>query len=300
VCELPEFGWFVAHLLANLPRFWAAYNDALAHYRRTHRIRGHAQPVPDLDSSNSWLEAPFWIWSAADPTRRPLYARQASDGLIITDRQSFEGSISLTDDQDAIVAAQQNAELSSRGIKLRTRALTTTLFARLVLSDLFLHGIGGARYDQVLDEIVRRFFGFEPPEFGTVSATLRLPIAQLPNESFLMNKWQRRQRDLTYHPELFVDGNGDRAIVDQIVADKRRWVDVPKTPENAGERHRAIVAANEALQPYVAPLRDQLERDRQAAQKLRRGEAILQSRAYSFCLYPRAHFDTLLREPRLL
>src|SRR4029079_5487023 len=29
VCELPEFGWFVAHLLANLPRFWAAYNDAL-------------------------------------------------------------------------------------------------------------------------------------------------------------------------------------------------------------------------------------------------------------------------------
>jgi hypothetical protein len=300
VCELPEFGWFVAHLLANLPRFWAAYNDALAHYRRTHRIRGHAQPVPDLDSSNSWLEAPFWIWSAADPTRRPLYARQASDGLVITDRQSFEGSISLTDDQDAIVAAQQIAELSSRGIKLRTRALTTTLFARLLLSDLFLHGIGGARYDQVLDEIVRRFFGFEPPEFGTVSATLRLPIAQLPHESFLMNKWQRRQRDLTYHPELFVDGNGDRAIVDQIVADKRRWVDVPKTPENAGERHRAIVAANEALQPYVAPLRDQLERDRQAAQKLRRGEAILQSRAYSFCLYPRAHFDTLLREPRLL
>ena len=48
VCELPEFGWFVAHLLANLPRFWAAYNDALAHYRRAHRIRGHAQPVPDL------------------------------------------------------------------------------------------------------------------------------------------------------------------------------------------------------------------------------------------------------------
>ena len=43
------------------------------------------------------------------------------------------------------------AELSSRGIKLRTRALTTTLFARLVLSDMFLHGIGGAKYDQVTD-----------------------------------------------------------------------------------------------------------------------------------------------------
>jgi hypothetical protein len=300
VCELPEFGWFVAHLLANLPRFSAAYNDALAHYRRIHRIRGHAQPVPDLDSTGGWLEAPFWIWSVADPTRRPLYARQSGDGLIITDRNAVEVWLSITDDRDASVAAQQIAALASRGIKLRTRALTTTLFARLVLSDLFLHGIGGAKYDQVLDEIVRLFFGFEPPEFGAVSATLRLPIAQESHESLLTNNWQQRLRELRYHPELFVDGNGDRATIAKIVADKRQWVRTVKTPENAGERHRAIVAANEALQPYVAPLREQLEVDRETVQKQRRGEAILQSRAYSFCLYPRAHFDGLLREPQLM
>jgi hypothetical protein len=300
VCELPEFGWFVAHLLANLPRFSAAYNDALAHYRRSQRIRGHAQPVPDLGSSDGWLEAPFWIWSTADPMRRPLYARQAGDGLVITDRQTVKVSLSITDDRDASAAAHQIAELASRGIKLRTRALTTTLFARLVLSDLFLHGIGGAKYDQVLDEIVRLFFGFEPPEFGTVSATLRLPIQQESHESLYMNNWQQRLRELRYHPELFVDGNGDRAIIEKIVADKRRWIEVAKTPENAGERHQAIVGANQALQPYVAPLREQLERDRQASQKEWRGEAILQSREYSFCLYPRTHFDTLLREPRLM
>jgi hypothetical protein len=300
VCELPEFGWFVAHLLANLPRFWAAYNDALAHYRRAQHLRGHAQPVPDLDSSDGWLEAPFWIWSSEDPLRRPLYARLAGDGLTITDRKSLEVWLSVTDDGDAAVAAQQIAELASRGIKLRTRALTTTLFARLVLSDLFLHGIGGAKYDQVLDEIVRLFFGFEPPEFGTVSATLRLPIAGKSHESLQASDWQLRLRELRYHPERFVDGNGDRATIANIIADKRRWIDAPKTPENAGQRHRAIVAANEALQPYVTPLRQQLERDRETVQKQRRGEAILQSRDYSFCLYPRTHFDTLLRNPRIL
>ena len=32
-----------------------------------------------------------------------------------------------------------------------------------VLSDLFIHGIGGAKYDELTDEIIRRFFGIEPP-----------------------------------------------------------------------------------------------------------------------------------------
>jgi hypothetical protein len=296
VCELPEFGWFVAHLLANLPRFWAAYNDALAHYRRAHRIRGHAQPVPDLAAVDGWLEAPFWIWSTDNPVRRPLYARQMGDELVITDRQSQKISLSISDERDASSAAQQLAELSSRGIKLRTRALTTTLFARLVLGDLFLHGIGGAKYDQVTDQIVRLFFGFEPPEFATISATLRLPIAHEATDFSDLGQWQRRLRELQYHPEQFVQANGDGSAA-ELIAAKRNWIGVNKTPENAHERHRGILAANDALQPFVAPLREQIELERDSVQRRRRGEAILKSREYSFCLYPRWRFDSLLRDP---
>jgi hypothetical protein len=296
VCELPEFGWFVAHLLANLPRFWAAYNDALAHYRRAHRIRGHAQPVPDLDAADGWLEAPFWIWSTDDPLRRPLYARQVGDELVITDRHSQTISLAIADDRDGAAAAQHLAELSLRGIKLRTRALTTTLFARLVLGDLFLHGIGGAKYDQVTDQIVRLFFGFEPPEFATISATLRLPIEQDATDMSDVGQWQRRLRELQYHPEQFVQSNGDGSAA-EFVAAKRRWVDLLKTPENAHERHHGIAAANEALQRFVAPLRDEIESERDALQQRRRNESILRSREYSFCLYPRQHFDSLLNDP---
>jgi hypothetical protein len=293
VCELPEFGWFVAHLLANLPRFWAAYNDALAHYRRAHRIRGHAQPVPDLDASDGWLEAPFWMWSTDAPVRRPLYARQIGDELMITDRRSRTISLSIADDRDAAAAAQQLSELPARGIKLRTRALTTTLFARLVLGDLFLHGIGGAKYDQVMDQIVRLFFGFEPPEFATISATLRLPIGHKATDFSEFGHWQRRLRELQYHPEQFVEVDGDGTVA-ELIAAKRRWVDVRKTPDNANERHRGIVAANAALQPLVAPLREKFAGERDELQRRRRGDAILRSREYSFCLYSRERFDELL------
>ena len=298
VCELPEFGWFLAHLLANLPRFWAAYNDALANYRRAHRIRGHAQPVPDLDASDGWLEAPFWIWSTEEPERRPLYARQVGDEVVVTDRHAHTIPLALTDDRDATAASQKLSELSSRGIKLRTRALTTTLFARLVLGDLFLHGIGGAKYDQVTDQIVRLFFGFEPPEFAAISATLRLPIAHELADFSDFGQWQRRLRELRYHPEQFAQPNGDGSTaVADLVAAKRQWVAVPKTPENAGKRHLGIVSVNNALQRYVARQREEIERKRDELQRRRRGERILRSREYSLCLYPRQHFEELLGGP---
>ncbi len=304
VCQLPEFAWFVAHLLAHLPRFWQAHNDALAMYRHAHRLRNRAQPVPDLSATDGWLEAPFWIWSTEDPERRPLFARQNGRQVEISDRQARTISLPLTEEGDAASAAEQLASLSAQGIKLRTRALSTTLFARLVLSDIFLHGIGGAKYDQVTDQIARLFFGVEPPEIATVSATLRLPVNCAAHDCSAAGQWDERLRELRYHPEHFVDSgenhtNGDARAAADIIATKQRWLQTPKSPQNAHERHVAIARANEALQPYVAPLRDQIERERHDIQQHKRSEAILRSREYSFCLYPRRHFDKLLAEPSL-
>ncbi len=258
--------------------------------------------MPDLAAADGWLEAPFWIWTPDDPQRRPLFARRAGNEVVIGDRHAHTIALPLTEDGDLASAAEQLAALSSRGIKLRTRALTTTLFARLVLSDLFLHGIGGAKYDQVTDQIVRLFCGFEPPEFATASATLRLPLDNEMHDGAAAGQWEERLRELRYHPEQFVEFNGDHSNGDaaaEIVATKQRWLRTPKTIQNARERHIAIVAANERLQPIVAPLRQQIELERDETRRRKRGQAILRSREYSFCLYPREHFDTLLADPRL-
>jgi hypothetical protein len=316
VCQLPEFGWFLTHVLAHLPRFWAAYNDALAGYRRTHHTRNRAHPVPDLAEIDGWLEAPFWIWSADDPRRRPLFAQQSGDELVITDRESRKFRLSASSDRDAATAVEQLLELSSRGIKIRTRALTTTLFARVVLSDLFLHGIGGAKYDQVTDQIARTFFGFEPPEFAAVSATLRLPIAGQHLEVARDRSCAEQLRELRYHPERFIarglspfaagtiaamaaEQKGtvpltSPAAIDNVISAKRQWIETPKTPANAHERHAAIAAANEALQPFVADRRRAIKAHCHELQRRKRASTVLQSREYSFCLFPRRHFEALL------
>ena len=54
-------------------------------------------------------------------------------------------------------------EVEEAGISLAPKAVTLTLFARVFLADLFLHGVGGARYDEVTDGIMRRMYGIEPP-----------------------------------------------------------------------------------------------------------------------------------------
>jgi hypothetical protein len=292
VCNLPEFHWFVAHLVAHLPRFHSAYNDALANYRLAHRLRNRAHPVPDLAETDGWLEAPFWMWTKESPRRQPVFARQKAETIELTNRRGETISLTLSADSDADLAAEQLAAAAARGIKLRTRALATTLFARLVLSDLFLHGIGGAKYDQVTDDIARRFFGFSLPEFATASATLRLPIDRPAATIDSIRDIRRQLRELTYHPEQYLDHNGSAA--EPAIREKARWLAVAKSPANATERHAAIARSNFILQPFVAPQREALELERNEIERRLAVDSILNSREYSFCLFPREHFARLL------
>ena len=82
-----------------------------------------------------------------------------------------------------------------------------TMFARMFLSDLFVHGIGGAKYDQMTDNIIRRFFKVEPPTYMAATATLQLPIAIDLGNALGVRELKSRKRDIQFHPEYFFDGD---------------------------------------------------------------------------------------------
>ncbi|MCI0334129.1 MAG: hypothetical protein L0228_13000, partial [Planctomycetes bacterium] len=101
------------------------------------------------------------------------------------------------------------------------------------------------------------------------------------------------------HPERFVGQDSGMALAEtpairDIISTKRHWILAPQTPQNAYERHVAITAANEALQPFVAERRRAIKSRCHELQQHKRANAILQSREYSFCLFPQRHFETLL------
>jgi hypothetical protein len=302
VCRSESFSWFTAHLLAQLPRFREVHNQALAEYRRLHKLRSEAQPLPDLAADGPWLEAPLWAWSSERPERRRLFARQTGREVLLSDRQGMEIGLPLGPESDGGPAVEKLQEFQNRGVKIRSRALITTLWARLVLGDLFLHGIGGAKYDQVTDLLMERFFGLPAPGILVLSATLHLPIVRPGQPQEQPRPLSQQLRDLSYHPEWFLRAEeGGSGEIQRLIEAKTRWIHTPPTPDNARLRWQSIRRINQALEPWVADRRRRLvELQAMLARRLR-AESILTWREYGFCLYPQRtlleFFQGLLPKP---
>ncbi len=175
----------------------------MAEYRAVYGIRSKNHPVSALSVQGDWLEAPFWVWRQGQPRRRPLLVRQGPREMLLRIAGEDDPLIELplSPEREACFAVERLRELASRSIRLRTRALTTTMFCRYLLGDLFIHGIGGAKYDELGDSIARRFFGIEPPDFLTLSLTAWLGLPDRTATSTELAIVLRSLRELDYNPD---------------------------------------------------------------------------------------------------
>ncbi len=299
VCRMRAFAHFTACLLAELPRFLAIHNETLHEYRRLHRIRSTAHPMPDLAVEGPWHEAPYWVWTREDPRRRRLFVRRDGRQLVLSDREAVEIRLPLAGEGDVRAAADRLVELAGGPVRIRSRALITTLFARLLLGDLFIHGIGGAKYDQVTDAVVERFFGVRPPGYLVVSATLHLPVAHQPGKPEDLQAIARRLRELTWHPEkaaVQAARSGRCEDLAGLIAAKRHWIETPQTPENARTRWIEFRRINRELQPWVAQERERLLLDHARISQAIQAEKVLSWREYAFCLFPEATLREFIDE----
>jgi hypothetical protein len=294
LCETEAFLWFASHLLAHLDRFQEVHNAALLRYRKLYRIRSTHHPVPALGREGQWLEAPFWVWRADRPRRRPLWVRQLARTMELRaagdDAPFLE--LPLTAEREACCAVEALRTLPERNIRLRTRALTTTLFARLLLADAFVHGIGGAKYDELGNEIVRGFFGIEPPTHFTLSLTLWLGLPVLPATRAQLHEVERGLRDLRYNPDRHLAVPLDPALADWIEAKSRAIAAPVDTHRHRVARFQEIRRANEALEPAAQAARPALEQTRDLLLAGLKHNAVATNRESSFVL----HSQRRLRE----
>ena len=296
VCETEAFGWFASHLLAQLPRFQEVHNTALSSYRALYKIRSKNHPVPKLDREGDWLESPFWAWRTENPRRRPLLARQNDltlDLRIAGEPKPF-GTLPLSPDRDACCAVEEMGAIARRGIRIRTRALTTTMFARLLLGDLFLHGIGGAKYDELGDEVIRGFFGIDPPGYLTTSMTLWLGVNVDPSASSRLASSERTLRDLRFNPDRFL-GDSDDPEVQAWIGRKREALaaSIATRRDRAG-RFRKLRAINDALGAFVADRAAEVVKKRDESRDATRRTALGMGREWSFVVHSRPRFEAAI------
>ena len=200
MCDTDGFYHFLLHILYEAERFAKIYNEKLAEYRRIHKIRSKANPLPDLKVLGDSIEIPFWVWVAGGQ-RAKCYVVNEGEDIKITD--GAEVLVTLKKGDDVINNITRLKTLMEAGIKIRPRAITTTMFSRLFFSDVFIHGIGGAKYDTITDEIIKEFFGIDPPGFVTISATLYLPLDAYDSDERELYDIQRSIDDMSYNPERY-------------------------------------------------------------------------------------------------
>lgn len=287
LCQLPPFLWFVSHVVAHLPRFAALYNQSVRDYRRRNGIHSTSHPVPELIELGEWLEAPFWVWRAGDRRRSRLFARQLKNSIELSvDGRESLGELPLTIDTTAERAVTRLQELQAAGLHLRTRALTTTLFNRVCLADLFVHGIGGAKYDEITDELIAQFWGLPVPRYWTVSGTLQLPLGRQPATCQDLVNLQRELWDLKWNPCRALKSL-QNPQVQQLTAEFDEILHQPATTLAARKiRHVELSRIKNALNPWIREQWPDAQAQLQTVSEQLAANQILQDREYSYVLYP--------------
>jgi hypothetical protein len=296
VCQTEGFAWFACHILAHLPRFAEIHNQTLADYRTLYGIRSKNHPVSALAVKGEWREAPFWVWREGQPRRRALLVRQLGKTmqLRIGGEDEVLTELPLSPEREACCAVEQLRELSHRAVRVRTRALTTTMFCRYLLGDLFLHGIGGAKYDELGDAIARRFFAIDPPGFVTLSLTAWLGLPARRASASDLASIDRALRDHVYNPDRHFGEQADPDVRKLLIRKREAIAQEGRTRSQRLARFREIRSINEALQPLVQDSARSLQTLRSQTLANLHWNRVVQDREYSFVLHSEHRLQQLM------
>lgn len=295
--DLPEHrvsavvgGPFVADLLLNADRFAAAYNESLRAYRKEQEIRSPDRPLPDLGRASGRTETALWVYQPLQRRRR-LWIEPKGDAIRCYAEESAIGDLSTADlTRDFATAAE-----CLRPWVIRPRALTLTLWARLLACDLFVHGIGGAKYDRITDGIFRRYYGCEPPAYVCVSATLRSPWPMLHATIEDLLAARRRVRDWRFNPQRYCPDLPSSILREREQLIQRsgelRQAQGPRSERR--EVFNAIRAVNARLVESHPDVARALADRRDLLARQVESNRIAAGREYFYALQPRERLDML-------
>ena len=278
-----SFAALAACVIENVETFHAVYNGVLKRYRKLHGIKSSAHPVPALSVDEQWREAPFWIWTADEHRRRPLMVRHSGNEIQLSNSKSTLATVPRLQLAEWIGEQARSVLSGEPKFFIRPRALITTMYSRLLASDLFVHGIGGAKYDQVTDQIIAEFFGGQAGKYLTSTATFRLPSAGIEEISPADIVEQRTLiRQMRFHPEKFIERPSAEAA--KLMSTKEQAIS-DTSERNRRARHDAIESANDGLQSYIANEKKAASARLKMLEGRLSDSQIIHSREYSICLH---------------
>ena len=292
LCVTPSFARFLGLVVERPAEFQQHHNAALAEFRRRHRLRSRVHPAPDLIERAGTWEVPFWSWQTGEGIRHRLFVRPAAGRLELGIWSDGWRSLPVSWPSHAAAQAEALAELARAGWQVRSRALTTTLFARLFLGIGFIHGLGGGLYDEATDALMVAFFQVQPPPYLSLTATLRLRVTGCSDAAQRLRSCTHRLWEGRWHAEKFLAASPASA---ELAAAKRAWLTrQPQTRAERRERCRRLKEINRQLAELAAPLSHAWRMELEQAQAAAHFDKLCRERDWSFVLHDAEDLQRLM------
>jgi hypothetical protein len=190
--------------------------------------------------------------------------------------------------------------LKEHGYLVRPKAVSLTLFVRLFLADLFVHGVGGASYEPVTDYIIERLYRIKPPPFAVTTCTMRLslsgPAGSARQDIFRL---KHRLRRVKHNPEEYIAELALAAEpVASLVQSKKELIVKAADPAAPTALRRtawnSLSIINSRLYEYARDTARMLEREVSHAEKSRASDDVSNSREFFFGLSPERRLRELV------
>jgi hypothetical protein len=169
--QCDSFTDFVSSVISDSRRFVRIYNRAIKNKRQSANLKpNQTLRTLKIDYLNKIIELPFWLlWKTGK--RASLYASLNDKDIRIGTSDTTIGTIDSSGNKNQ----QLWQILRKNDCGIRPKAVTLTLFTRLYLADLFIHGAGAVNYEYITDSLIRDFYKKPDVNFGIATATMALP-----------------------------------------------------------------------------------------------------------------------------
>ena len=213
--EMPDFVRAgLTQLTTALGKFKDSPNAALQITRALLHGVAHIIEAPRIISACDFMATPFAQHLVDRMLREPEACAQSYNlALQLHPRASrplrVDGSRSelplwrLNESGERVHATADSARAArSNNQLLLPRASLLGVLLRTALADRFTHGLGGKIYEEVSNDWILRWLGWQPPSFDVVSATLRLPLEINKEQSDLTTDKPNAFRSAWCDPDL--------------------------------------------------------------------------------------------------
>jgi len=285
---------FTASIITQAGSFAHCFNKALDKQIQDWKIKPHQTIRPlSINQRGAWIELPFWLLR---PDAKPctLFVENNKSYKNLYDGKHYLGRLELSS------AGQLKKILESSDYFIRPKAVTLTLFVRLLLADWFIHGVGGAKYEYITDYLLRHYYRLEELYFGIATTTMTLSMVESAG-STSKNKQELKKkiRHLKYNPEKFLNQSlSEKHPVMELIKAKRDLVRTASDKKNPSDVRnsswKSISEVNNKLLSFNKDYLKDLNEKLKLSQKLDASRDVLEYRKFFFGLFPKDKLRKIL------